>query len=101
MGRKYIGVRAASKTSIEIVFTYRGERCRERIKRKPAPANLKSAFRHREAILDAVANGTFDYSYTFPDSPRSVDQYSLQPNPAQESAPRTTWTGGSNGLSPN
>jgi len=72
MGRKFAGVQAISNTSIEIAFTYRGVRCRERIKRKPTPANLKAASRHREAILDAIARGTFDYNVTFPDSPRAI-----------------------------
>lgn len=78
MGRKFTGVRGISKTTIEIAFTYRGIRCRERIKRKPTPANLKAASRHREAILDAIAHGTFDYAYTFPDSSRSP-RFSTEP----------------------
>lgn len=78
MGGEFTGVRAISKTTIEIAFTYRGVRCRERIKRKPTPANLKAAFRHREAILDAIERGTFDYAYTFPDSPRAA-QFSTEP----------------------
>lgn len=75
---QYPGVRAASSTSIEIRFTYQGRRCEERIKLKPSPANLKSAFRHREAILDAIYHGTFDYSVTFPDSPRALEFAPLQ-----------------------
>lgn len=78
MGREYTGVRTVSDTSIEIAFTYRGVRCRERLKLKPTPANLKAASRHREAILDAIAHGTFDYQYTFPDSPRAA-QFSPEP----------------------
>jgi integrase len=72
MGRKFTGVQAISKTSVEIAFTYRGVRCRERIKLKPTPANLKRAERHRAAILDAIERGTFDYAITFPDSPRAA-----------------------------
>jgi len=71
MGRNGTGVRPASESSIEITFPYRGERCRERIKLKPTPANLKRAERHRAAILLAIENGTFDYAVTFPDSPRA------------------------------
>ena len=78
MGREFTGVRIVSGTSIEIAFTYRGIRCRERLKLKPTPANLKAASRHREAILDAIAHGTFDYKYTFPDSPRAA-QFSPEP----------------------
>jgi integrase len=72
MGRKFTGVQAISKTSVEIAFTYAGVRCRERIKLKPTPANLKRAERHRAAILDAIERGTFDYAITFPDSPRAA-----------------------------
>lgn len=68
--RKRIGVLAISDTSIQIDFTYREIRCRERIKLKPTPANLKRAEQHRAAILDAIERGTFDYGTTFPDSPR-------------------------------
>ena len=60
MGRAGSGVKAASETSIEITFAYRGVRCRERIKLKPTAANLKAAERHRAAILDAIAKGTFE-----------------------------------------
>jgi len=69
MGRKQrTGVRAVSASSIEISFVYQGKRCRERIKLKPTPANLKRAERHREAILYAIERGTFDYATTFPNS---------------------------------
>lgn len=47
MGRepiKYDGVRVASDTTIEIDFRYPGERCKERVKRQPTPANLIKAF---------------------------------------------------------
>lgn len=67
-GGEYPGVAAASETSIEITFSFQGVRCRERIKLKPTAANLKAAARHRAAVLDAIARGTFDYAVTFPDS---------------------------------
>lgn len=70
MGRDGSGVRAASETSIQISFTYQGEVCRERVRLKPTPANLKKAAQHRAAILSAIDNGTFDYALTFPESPR-------------------------------
>lgn len=70
MGRDGSGVRAISESSIEITFTYKGVRCREPIKLKPTPANLKRAANHRAAILDAIEKGSFDYAVTFPDSPR-------------------------------
>lgn len=68
--RKRTGVRAASDTSINLDFTYKGIRCKERIRLKPTPANLKRAEQHLAAIHDAIARGTFDYATTFPDSPR-------------------------------
>lgn len=68
MGRKYEGVISKSKTSIQINFTYQGKRCRETVKLKPTPANLKKAFVHRGGILAAIAVGQFDYAKTFPDS---------------------------------
>ncbi|MEQ9002373.1 MAG: DUF3596 domain-containing protein [Pseudomonadales bacterium] len=82
MGRKpRTGVRAASASSIEISFTYQGKRCREKIKLKPTPANLKRAERHRAAILSAIENGTFDYAQTFPRSKNAL-LFSDQPGAA-------------------
>lgn len=72
MGRKWRGVSPASETSIQISFQYRGQRCREKIKLKPTPANLTRAERHRAAILLAIEDGTFDYATTFPDSPNAA-----------------------------
>jgi integrase len=72
MGRNGTGWRRASETSYEITFTYRGQRCRERINLKPSPANDKAVERHRHAVCDAIARGTFDYRVTFPDSPRAA-----------------------------
>jgi integrase len=71
MAGKYEGVRKATETSIEIDFYYNGQRCKERLKLKPTAANLKAASRHREAILHAIATGTFDYGVTFPASKRA------------------------------
>ena len=64
------GIREASETSYEITFPYRGERCRERVKLKPSPANLKRVTNFLGAIKQAIEKGTFDYSVSFPDSPR-------------------------------
>jgi integrase len=72
MGRDGRGVKGASETSIEISFMYQGKRCRERIPLKPTPANLKRAEQHRAAILVAIANGTFDYATTFPNSKQAA-----------------------------
>lgn len=69
---QYEGVRAASESTVEIDFYYAGQRCKERIKLEPTPANLRRAFQHRAAILDAIANGTFDYATTFPNSKKAA-----------------------------
>lgn len=66
--KQYDGVRVASETTIQIDFQYQGVRCRERLKLKPTPANLKKAARHRAAIIDSIDAGTFDYGVTFPGS---------------------------------
>lgn len=66
--QQHYGVRPGSETTIQISFQYQGIRCRERLKLKPTPANLKKAARHRAAIIDAIDAGTFDYSVTFPRS---------------------------------
>jgi integrase len=71
MGTKLTGVRVASQTTIEINFRCQGRLCRERLKLKPTPANLKRAAHHRSAIILAIENGSFDYATTFPDSPRA------------------------------
>lgn len=72
MGRDGRGVRAASESSIEITFMFRGVRCRERISLKPTAANLKKAEQHKAAIEHAISIGTFDYSVTFPGSARAA-----------------------------
>lgn len=71
MGRKriqYPGVRAASKTSIEIDFKWKGERHKERLKLEPTPANLTKATRFRASILASIDRGDFDPTYTLPNS---------------------------------
>lgn len=68
MGREGSGVIITSESSVEITFTYRGIRCRERIKVTPTPANIKRVVQHRAAIMDAINRGVFDYRVTFPDS---------------------------------
>lgn len=69
--RNYEGVRAASDSTIEIDFYYAGRRCRERLKLKPSPTNLKRASNHRAAIMASIDAGTFDYAVTFPNSKRA------------------------------
>lgn len=65
------GVRAASATSIEISFEYRGVRCREKIKLAPNPANLKYAGRLKATIEHEITVGSFDYAHHFPRSRRA------------------------------
>ncbi len=72
MGHKRTGAKAVSASSIEISFTYKGIRCREKLKLKPTPANLKSAERHRSAIIEAIDNETFEYQITFPNSKNAI-----------------------------
>lgn len=72
MGRQYDGVRPASASSIEIDFYYAGRRCRERVRLKPTPANLRRASNHRAAILDAIDKGVFNYLETFPNSKNAL-----------------------------
>jgi len=72
MGRDGRGVRAASKSSIEITFMYQGQQCKERLSLEPTTANLKRAEQHRAAILHAIDQGVFDYSVTFPNSRKAT-----------------------------
>jgi integrase len=74
-----VGVRQASKSTLEISFIFRGVRCREPFKLAPTPANIKRLALHRAAILDSIARGVFDYAVTFPNSPRRF-QFSDKPS---------------------
>lgn len=69
MGRG--GVRPGSKSSVEIDFYYRGVRCKERIKLKPTPRNLRYAENLKGAIENEITAGTFNYARYFPESPRA------------------------------
>lgn len=68
MDKQFEGVRPASESSIEIDFEYAGQPCRERIRLKPTPSNLKKAANQRIAILKAIDQGTFNYLEYFPNS---------------------------------
>jgi integrase len=72
-----VGVRAASKTTIEITFQLAGKRHRERLQLIPTPSNLKKAQRHRDAIIEAIDAGVFDYATTFPDSKHALKPVTL------------------------
>jgi integrase len=53
-------------------FRWKGERCRERLRLKPTPANLKWAAGLKARIEHEIATGTFEYARHFPDSPRAA-----------------------------
>src|SRR5579859_1942592 len=65
------GVRAASESSIEISFEYRGVRCREKVKLPPNAANLKYCGNLKSTIEYEIAHGSFDYAKHFPRSKRA------------------------------
>lgn len=72
MGQRSVGVSIATKSSIEIAFTYRGRPCRERVKLPPTRENLTHCRRWRESILHEIATGTFSYRKHFPYSSRAA-----------------------------
>ncbi len=77
MGRG-TGVRAASASSIEITFEYRGQRCREKLKLPPNPANFKYAAGLKATVEHEIAVGSFDYARHFPKS-RKVRKFANNP----------------------
>lgn len=70
MDSKLRGIKA-NRSSITISFTFNDVRYRETIKVKPTKTSLKQAVRKREAILDAIAWGNFDYLQHFPNSKKA------------------------------
>ncbi len=67
MGRKSkTGGVAPKGNKIEFTITYRGKRVRPTIDQEPTQTNLKNAKRRREAIQQAIANGTFNFAEEFP-----------------------------------
>lgn len=62
------GVRAASASSIQISFEYRGVRCREKLKLAPTEANLRFGAKLKARIEYEIAVGLFDYGKHFPQS---------------------------------
>jgi integrase len=65
------GVRAASDTTIEIDFYYRGARCRERLKLAPTARNLQYATNLLGQIKVEIEKNVFDYATHFPQSRRA------------------------------
>jgi|TARA_R110000824_G_scaffold356400_1_gene543657 integrase len=70
MGNKRSGVSIASESSIALCFTYQYIPCKERIKTrgKPTSADIDAGKRKLRQINDAILDGTFNYSDTFPNS---------------------------------
>jgi len=71
MANKFKGVTPRGD-SIQIAFTYKGERCRETLRIPPTTSNLKNANRKREAALHAIELGNFDYAEHFPRSKNAI-----------------------------
>jgi integrase len=69
--RELDGVRPASESSIEIDFYYKGVRCRERIRLKPTPPNIKHCAKLKARIEHEISTGQFDYAAHFPNSTRA------------------------------
>ncbi|GAA4652039.1 site-specific integrase [Kistimonas scapharcae] len=55
-------------SSLRIVFTYRGVRCRESLGIAPTKANVKHAAGLRATVVHEIKIGTFDYLARFPES---------------------------------
>ncbi|ATX79965.1 integrase [Mariprofundus aestuarium] len=58
--------------SIQVDFSYQGQRCRETLKLEPTKAHLLFAERKHATILHEIAIGTFDYRKHFPNSKRAL-----------------------------
>lgn len=100
------GVRAASETSIEIDFYYKGVRCRERLRLKPTKPNIRYGENLKGEIENKIEKGLFDYAAYFPDSSRA-QLFAPQPgaiidlnkyletwlNQAREYTKSSTWNG--------
>lgn len=71
MARDGSGVTKATENSIQIRFTYQGKTCRERVSCKPTAANIRRLEVFKDEIVAAIADGTFDYAQTFPNSKRA------------------------------
>ena len=59
-------------SSLRIIFTYRGVRCRESLGLEPTKANIKFAAGLRATIVHEIKTKTFDYRARFPDSKRAA-----------------------------
>ena len=63
---------SSGKTSLRILFYYRGVLCRESIKLEATAANIRHAARRRSAVLEAIERNVFNYADFFPDSKNAV-----------------------------
>lgn len=70
--RQRVGVRAASSTTIEIQFQYKGKTLKKRLKKAPTESNLNWAAQHRAAILMEIDEGRFDYLKHFPKGKKAM-----------------------------
>ncbi|MEE9452632.1 MAG: DUF3596 domain-containing protein, partial [Gammaproteobacteria bacterium] len=59
------------RTSLRILFKYRGVRCRETIRLKATKQNINYAVRRRAEVLGAIERNMFNYPEYFPDSKRA------------------------------
>lgn len=67
-----IQLRKGKKTeTIRILFRYKGQLCRETLKRDHTKANIAYAVRRRGEIINAIDRGDFDYDVFFPNSVRA------------------------------
>lgn len=78
MGRG-TGVRAASETSIELRFEYRGVRCQERIKLAPTTKHLRYCEAWKQRIDHEIATGDFSYSKHFPNNKKAIAKFATTP----------------------
>ena len=59
---------AGGRTSLRILFYYKGILCRESFKLEATPANIRYVARKRMAVLEAIERDVFKYPDFFPDS---------------------------------
>src|ERR1035438_3903483 len=67
MDRKHSGIRTRGK-SIQLDFYFRGVRCRETLRLRPSPANIRLAEQKLQAVHYAIETEKFEYQQFFPNS---------------------------------
>lgn len=63
---------SSGKTSLRILFYYRGVLCRESVKLKATTATIRHVARCRLAVLEAIERNVFNYTDFFPNSKNAV-----------------------------